>query len=84
MANFCTELLSAIFSTDSVQCDGAWWLPLSGVPLHLLDGHIWLGATIDPFHKWLLFKILLYAFKLALPNSFGSKNSFELSTKKRG
>ena len=30
------------------------------------------------------FKILLYAFKLASLNPFGDKNSFELSTQKRG
>ena len=40
--------------------------------------------AIDPMHKYCQFKILLYGFKLARLTSFQSKNSFELSTQKRG
>ena len=32
-------------------------------------------TKIDPMHKWLQFKILLYAFKLAQLTSFGIVNS---------
>jgi len=42
------------------------------------------GTLIDPMHKWLPIKILLYAFKLAQLASFENKNSIELSTQKRG
>ena len=45
------------------------------VPAKCLQTHFINGVPI---------KILLYAFKLASLNSFESKNSFELSTRKRG
>jgi len=46
--------------------------------------HRGLRSIIDPIHKWGQFKILLYTFKLDQLTSFESKNSFELSTRKRG